>query len=213
VLRSSGQADVDLIMYPSFYGGLARLPILNTPSGGTMRNLLIGLLLGILLAVAVAYTQQQPEQIHVGMTTLQIGMAKDTAISQLAEKSYHLSKGESLTKGEGEETWAVAQKNDHNEFDLIGMLTFTNGRLTWASRIWASTTDPGSAKLGRNLYFLLKSFEDSGNVACTIESETSEAPELDSKGVSIHCGKRTAKVYVVKYKEQEPATSLDETIK
>jgi hypothetical protein len=181
--------------------------ILDDRRTNTMRNLLIGLLLGLLIAVPVTYPQQQPEQIYIGMTTLQLGMAKDRAISQLAEKSYHLS------KLEGQDEWVVDQKNDQNKFEPIGTLTFTNGPLTWASRTWASTTEPGSAKLVRSLYFLVKSFEDSGNAACTIESETREAQELDSKVVSIHCGKRTARMHSVKYKDQEPETTLDETIK
>ncbi len=172
-----------------------------------MRHLLVGLFLGIFIAVSIANTQQQPEHIYIG-TTIQIGMTKDAAISQLAEKGYH------VTKPEGSETWFVFQKDEHsNEFEDEASLAFTNGRVTFASRRWAYTTDPGSAKLARNLYFLVKSLEESDNTACAVETKAQESPELDSKGIMIRCGKKTVQVNVAKYKEQLPETVLDEYIK
>jgi hypothetical protein len=172
-----------------------------------MRNALVGLVLGLIMGLSIAYTQQQQERIYIGEAAVQIGMLKETVISKLAEKGYHLS------KVEGREEWAVQEKNEQtNLWDVRGMLDFANGRLSWASRSWVSSFDPGSAKLVRNLYFLAKSFEDSGNTGCTIETNSNEAPEFESKGVKIRCAKRAASLYVAKYKEQEPATSLDETI-
>ena len=176
-------------------------------AGQNMRKLIGGVVVGVIVGLSIASTQQQQERVYVGTVPVEIGMPKETVISKLAERGYHLS------KVEGKEQWAVQEKNEQtNLWDVRGMLTFTNGRLTWASRSWVSTFDPGSANLVRNFYFLAKSLEDSGKTACTIETNSTETPEFDSKGVKIRCARRTASLYVAKYKEQEPATSLDETI-
>jgi hypothetical protein len=171
-----------------------------------MRNLFIGLLLGFLIAVPIAHTQQQPESIVVGVP-VQIGMAKDVAISQIAEH------GLTVTQLQGSEQWIVQQKNDQNQYDIVGALTFNNSRLSWASRTWVSNADPAAAKLARNFYFLVKSFEDHGNTSCVIDTQKQEGPDFDHDSLSVHCGRRTATLYVTKYKDQQPATSLDETIK
>jgi hypothetical protein len=172
-----------------------------------MRNVLIGLFLILSVGLSMA-NAQKAEQISIGTAMVQIGMSKDKVFSELAQRNYVLG------KIEGKEEWAVSEKNDQtNLYDVLGMIAFTNGRLSWASRSLVEVTDPGTAKLVRNLYFLVKSFEDSQNVTCKIESDSHEGPEFDGKGISIHCGKRTIKAYVSKFKEQEPQASLDETIK
>jgi hypothetical protein len=175
--------------------------------GENIRNLAIGILLGFLVAVPIAYTQQQPERIVIGETPLQIGIARDSAISQIAEHGLTVNK----MNGE-EEMWIVSRKNDRNEYDTLGMLTFINSRLSGASRSWASSTDPATTKLARNFYFLLKSFEDDGNTSCTIATQKQESPDFDNKQLLIHCGKRTAMLYVTAYKDQKPAATLSETI-
>jgi hypothetical protein len=174
--------------------------------GGEMPNFSIGVLFGLLIAVPVAFTQQQPERIVIG-APLQIGMAKDTAISRIVEQGF------TVNKVKDEEMWIVSKKNDHNEYDTVGTLSFTDSHMSWASRSWATSTDAETARLARSFYFLLKSFEDHGNTSCIIETEKQESPDLDNKQLSIHCGKRTATLYVTAYKDQRPAASLDETIK
>jgi hypothetical protein len=173
-----------------------------------MRNLIFGVLLGILVAVPIAYTQQQrPESIEIGGVLLHIGMPQDSVISKIAES------GLTVTHVNYSTNWVVSQKNDKNEFDALGMLAFTDSRLTWASRSWGDSADSGAAKLARSFYFLLKSFEDAGNTSCTISTHTQEAPDLDQKSTDIRCGKRAVAFYVVAYKDQRPTATLDETIK
>ena len=174
-----------------------------------MRKFAIGLLLGFLVAVPIAvHPQQQPERIVVGVP-LQIGMPKETVISQIVERGFSPKK----TEGAAEETWTVSRKDDPNEDDPVGVLVFTNARLSWASRAWASSAEPQTAKLARSFYFLLKSFEQKGNTSCTIDTVNGEGPSTDFKQLSIHCGGRTATLYVTKLKDQQPSVSLDEQIK
>jgi hypothetical protein len=178
-----------------------------------MKNIFLGLVLGILLAsVPLAYTQQPQERIYAGNVSLQLGMEKDAVISKLAEHDYKLTKLQS-SESPGE-SWIVSQKNEQTgEYDLIATLQFKNGRLLWALRELAESWDTGSAKVGKNLYFLIKSFEESGNTACSVETKSQEAPDFDSKETLIHCGRRMVTVGVSKYKEQHEETLVSETVK
>lgn len=178
-----------------------------------MKNLFLGLALGVLLAsVPLAYTQPPQERIYAGNVSLQLGMEKDAVISKLAERDYKLTKLENSESSS--ESWIVSQKNEQTgEYDLIATLQFKNGRLLWALREWAESWDTGSAKIGKNLYFLIKSLEESGNAACSIETKSQESPDLDSKDTLIHCGRRMVTVSVSKYKEQHEETQVTETVK
>jgi hypothetical protein len=108
-----------------------------------MRNLLTGVLLGILIvAVPTAFTQQQSERIQLG-TDLQIGMAKDAVISKLTEHGYVTRKlideGDSATNVNlSPDIWGVARSNDQAKGEM-GTVTFSNGRLSRASRTWTNT--------------------------------------------------------------------------
>lgn len=167
-------------------------------------SFLVGLL--FCLSAAIPVPTQQEEKIVIG-APLQIGMSKDSAISRIAER------GLTVTQYEATGMWFVTEKNDRNEYDVVGTLQFTNSRLSWASRRLTTSTDAGAAKLVRNLYFVLKAFEDQGNTACTIETKNTETPDADDKSLLIRCGKRTALLGVGTYKDQRPAATLDEAIR
>jgi hypothetical protein len=179
-----------------------------------MPKFCFGLLCGFLICALLVLPgmTQQAEQIVIGGVPLQIGMAKDTVLSKIAERGFSLTSGNNLSSSAASPTLFVREKNDRGDYDVVGAVTFKDSRLFWASRTWGDE-DAGAAKLVRNLYFLLNSFEKQGNTSCTIETREQESPDLNSKSVDIHCGKRTASLYTVAYKEQRPVANLDETIK
>lgn len=97
-------------------------------------SFLVGVLFCLLAAIPVA--TQQEEKIVIG-APLQIGMSKDAAISRIAER------GLTVTENEATGTWLVTDKNDRDEYDLVGTLKFTNSRLSWAShRLTSSVRTP-----------------------------------------------------------------------
>jgi hypothetical protein len=132
-----------------------------------MGRFAVGLVLGLLASAPAALSQQQPEQIDVGMT-LQVGMAKNIVIGQLTAKGYRLIQAQKAET----EIYVVDKKNTGTDYETLGELFFRNSRLTRATRTWSSVNDAGSAKLARNLYFLVKSFEGSGNASCTLQGKT-----------------------------------------
>ncbi len=175
-----------------------------------MKNLLVGLFLGIFAAFAPqAGTRQEPERIVVGSTTLQLGIDKDATISKLAELGYKLSKLQGY-EGPGE-TWFALEKIG-GEYHPVAGFQFINGRLTWATRNWAESSDAGSAKIGRAVYLLAKSFEESGRTACSIETKSLETPESEMKKTFIHCGRRTIFINVSRNKEEPVGTAVTETV-
>jgi hypothetical protein len=178
-----------------------------------MNKVLLGVALGILLAyVPRAVSQRQPERINVGDVILQLGMAKDSAISMLTERGYESTK---LSKSSDvfHESWMVSQKNkETGVYDSLASLAFDNGRLSWVSGHRADSWDTGSAKIGKNLYFLMKSFEDSGNATCLVETKLQESPEFYSRATLLHCGKRMVSIDVSRIREQPEETQLIETV-
>jgi hypothetical protein len=179
-----------------------------------MKNALLGLVLGILLTSAPrAFTQQQAERIDVGDVNLQLGMAKDAVIAKLTERGYEAGKLGTLTDS-ANESWMVSQKNkETGEYDSLASFAFTNGRLSWVRANRAESWDTGSAKIGKNLYFLLKSFEDSGNTSCSVETKFQEGPEFYSRETLLHCGKRVVSIGVSRIREQHEETQIAETVK
>jgi len=168
-----------------------------------MAKFCFGLLCGVLICslVVVPGMTQQAEQIVIGSVSLELGMAKDAALSRITEHGLNLQKGQSA------ESFLVIDKNN-----VLGQLAFTNSHLSWPSRSWESE-DAGAAKLARKFHHLLNSFEKQGNTSCAIETREQQSPEWDSNGVEIHCGKRTARLNVAAYKGQRDEATLDETIR
>ena len=175
-----------------------------------MKKLVLGVLLGFLAASAV--TQQQPERVVVGTLSLHLGMPQDSVVSKLVEQGYKVTK---LRGPEGSiDLWSVSQKNDQtNEYDIVAMMDFKNEHLTRVSRTWANNWDVGSAKVGKNLYFLVKWLEESGHTTCTIEAKSQEGPDIESKESLLHCGAKKVSISVSKYKDQHEETQVTETLK
>jgi len=172
-----------------------------------MRRFAAALAIGLLASCPTAYSQQELGQIDIGIK-LRVGMAKPAVISQLSEKGYRVTQLEKTHT----ERYVIDQKKPSGKYETLGQLFFTNGVLTGAIRIWSSVEDPGSAKLARNLYLLVRSIEDTGNASCTLRSKSEEATNLDHKWIEIHCRNRTITVHVSKYESEEPTTSVEEAI-
>jgi hypothetical protein len=182
--------------------------------GGPINKVLLGMVLGIFLAsVPRAFTQRPPERINVGEVNLQLGMAKDAVISRLTEQGYESGKVVKVSN-DAHESWFVSQKNkETGEYDSLGSLAFDSGRLSWVSAVRAESWDAGSSKIGKNLYFLMKSFEDSGNTSCSVETKFQEGPEFDSRETLLHCGKRVFSIAVSRIREQHEETQLTEAVR
>jgi hypothetical protein len=173
-----------------------------------MRNICIGILIGLMIAAPFAFTQTAPETITIEVP-LQIGMPKEAAINRLAEQ------GLTLTKLKDKEIWIVSKRNEQAEYEVIGSVSFDRSHLSLATRSWASTsTDTEGAKLARNFYSLIRSFETSGNKSCVIDTRNWGFPDYDHRELGIHCGKRTATLDVNVYNKGALVNvNLDETIK
>ncbi|HVS89220.1 MAG TPA: hypothetical protein VHF01_13495 [Candidatus Acidoferrum sp.] len=122
-----------------------------------MKNLLVGVCLGFLLSslwnkhASAGQTQAEPARIWVG-TELQLGMPKDSVITKVAEGGYEIKRATAI---EGD-YWTITKKNEKNEYDLVGTVTFRGGKLDWAEHTLYSSFDQSAAKFARNLYFALR---------------------------------------------------------
>jgi hypothetical protein len=182
--------------------------------GGHMKNLLVGVCLGFLLSslwnkhASAGQTQAEPARIWVG-TELQLGMPKDSVIMKVAEGGYEIKRATAI---EGD-YWTITKKNEKNEYDLVGTVTFRGGKLDWAEHTLYSSFDQSAAKFARNLYFALRDLEVDHNNVCTLENKNQESAAFYSKTGMLHCGRRTISVIVSKYQDQNEEGQLGESVK
>ena len=179
-----------------------------------MKNVLVGVLLGFLIAsvwnnhVSAGQIERQPAPIWVG-TELQLGMRKESVVTKVTEAGYEIKRATAI---EGD-YWTVTKKNEKNEYDLIGAMTFRGGKLDWAEHTLYSSFDQPAAKLARNFYFVVRDLEAGHNNVCTLESKNQESATVYSKTGMLHCGNRTISVGVSKYQDQNEEGQLIEAVK
>jgi len=177
-----------------------------------MKNLLVGVFLGFLIASIwnnhVQAAQREPARIWVG-TDLQLGMPKDAVIAKVAEAGYEIKR---ITAIEGD-MWTVAKKNERNEYDVVGGMTFIGGKLGFANHTLYASFDQPAAKLARSFYFAIRDLEADHNSVCTLESKNQENATFYSKTGILHCGNRTISESVSKYQDQNEEGELTEAVK
>jgi len=179
-----------------------------------VKNVLVGVLLGFLIAsvwnnhVSAGQIERQPAPIWVG-TELQLGMRKESVVTKGTEAGYEIKRATAI---EGD-YWTVTKKNEKNEYDLIGAMTFRGGKLDWAEHTLYSSFDQPAAKLARNFYFVVRDLEAGHNNVCTLESKNQESATVYSKTGMLHCGNRTISVGVSKYQDQNEEGQLIEAVK
>jgi hypothetical protein len=136
-------------------------------------------------------------------------MARESVIAKVAEAGYEPKR----TTGIEGDYWTVSKKNENNEYDLIGSMTFSGGKLTLANHTLYDSSELPAAKFARNFYLLVRDLETDHNNVCTLESKNQESADFYSKMGILHCGNRTISVSVSKYKDQQEDGQLTEAIK
>jgi hypothetical protein len=86
----------------------------------------------------------------------------------------------------------VREKNEQtSQYDAVATPDFRNEQLTGVTRTWVNNWDVGSAKVAKNLYFLVKWLEESGQTKCTLGSKAQDSPDFETKYSVLHCGNKT----------------------
>lgn len=166
--------------------------------------------LATVLVVVSTVVAGQPEprdaSLFVAGMQMQLGMQQNTVIGNLDTK-YRLTKS-------GESTWMIFDKNGP-PFELLGSVTFQQGKLVWISRHWGGFPSEPARQLGRELYRAVSSVQSNGAgplVATAYESVNQ--PGLHAVDVAFRTGRRTLIVSTMESDDSknDPQVSIQEIV-
>src|ERR1039458_5149120 len=113
---------------------------------------------------------------------LNLGMPKDRTIALLSE---HYDVGP-WKGGDIDDTWAVSEKTGHHF--VVGSLSFVNGVLIRAARMWDVEDSPYS--LAHTISLLLDHLRDEGFTHCTISTRKAPTPNVETEGLALNGGQK-----------------------
>lgn len=151
---------------------------------------------------------------------LKKGMAKAEALRKLAGayELVRLNESRALEPDSNtkEESYLVKDIIDAN--DTVGVVTFTDRKLSWASRAWGIAKDPKAADLAGDLYSLIDQMTKERGVAASINTTHSVQHEIAVDQVRILFGNKEALITILKRKEPNgdwitQEVHLDEALK
>lgn len=134
-------------------------------------------LLAILALFAhITYGQQRKVELEVDGVMLHLGMTKSEVTQKLAGLEYSKL---------SDDTWMVGSKENGGP-----LIQFTNGRLTFAERFWAtSENDTGMALFGA-----VTSLNKDGFHTCEVTAGVATSPDFTGHNVRISCGEKSVVV-------------------
>jgi hypothetical protein len=138
----------------------------------------------LLLSPARAQRKDTAPAGYVELTPvrLTLGMPKDRTIALLSE---HYDVGP-WKGGDIDDTWAVSEKTGHHF--VVGTLSFVNGALIRAARMW--DVEDSSYSLAHTLSLLLDHLRDEGFTHCTISTRKAPTPSIETEVLAINCGQK-----------------------
>jgi hypothetical protein len=113
---------------------------------------------------------------------LALGMPKDRVIVLLSEQ-YDVGPWKG---GDIDDTWAVSEKTGHHS--VVGTLSFVNGVLVRAARMW--NIEDSSYSLAHTISLLLDHLRDEGFTHCTISTRKAPTPNVETEVLAINCGQK-----------------------
>ncbi len=141
----------------------------------------------LLLLQAVNAMAQRKETAPAGFieltpVRLTLGMPKDRTLELLSE---HYDVGP-WKGGDIEDTWGVSDKTGHHF--VVGTLSFVNGVLIRATRMW--NVEDSSYSLAHTISLLLDHLRDEGFTHCSISTRKAPTPNVETEVLGIDCGQK-----------------------
>ena len=128
------------------------------------------------------------------------GMPKRRALNYLNERFRiePLGAQDSDDSGAEEESYLVRDKLDSH--GTVGVVTFSKGKLSWASRAWAFADDPRSLDLAGRLCSLIEHLEKERGSGGAIKAKTLVQHDVTVQNIEIHFGSKKASITIFKEK-------------
>lgn len=166
-----------------------------------MKPLLKLLAVAALLVSEVVYAMAQRKEttpagyIELTPVRMTLGMPKDRTIALLSE---HYDVGP-WKGGDIDDTWGVSEKTGHHF--VVGTLSFVNGVLIRATRMW--DVQDSSYSLAHTISLLLDHLRDEGFAHCTISTRKAPTPNVETEVLGISCGQKGLIVQADQFRGKE----------
>lgn len=154
--------------------------------------------------VAPAVVAQAPapaDRLQLGLVELTLGMPEKAVIAAL-ERHYRVERARSVA-----DDWAVSEGRK-----TIGVVSFSAGKLSRASKTWLSTEDRGAASLAGQLYQLAGTFVGEGRTHCTLGTKRYRIAGAAGRIVTLACGAKSVQLFQSGAASGGSATSLREVL-
>jgi hypothetical protein len=154
----------------------------------------------LLLSQCVYAAAQRKETAPAGYIELTpvrvtLGMPKDRTIALLSE---HYDVGP-WKGGDIDDSWGVSEKTGHHF--VVGTLSFVNGVLIRAARMWY--VEDSSYSLAHIMSLLLDHLRDEGFTHCTISTRKAPTPNVETEVLGINCGQKGIIVQADQFRGKE----------
>jgi hypothetical protein len=146
------------------------------------------------------------KSIFLAGVNLRIGMTKDKVFNSIGSP-YKVK-----PIGKNDLDSFIITKIDDDKYDSIGMITFTNDKLSWISRDWGSYHNEAH-DLGEALYGVLDALIKECGETAIITSQTQRAPGMTFNTINITVGTKTIILLISSGKDAGNSVGIQETIK
>jgi hypothetical protein len=128
------------------------------------------------------------------------GMSKERVLNDLAPlfRIQRLEAQDSEVNATEEESYLVRDKLDPD--GTVGVVTFTHGKLSWASRAWAYADDPQSLELAGRLCSLIEHLERERGSGAAIKANTLVQHGVTVQNIGFLFGNKKASITIFKEK-------------
>jgi hypothetical protein len=122
----------------------------------------------------------QEGSLFLAGVSLRLGMPQAQVMGTIGDKY-------GITKAEGYDLWAVFEKANQ---ELIGTLTFKEGKLIGASRDWGNFQGDQAIRLGKALFSVLSNANEDGKTVAIVTTQTIRIPKLSGQVIRIAFGEK-----------------------
>lgn len=141
------------------------------------------------------------EKLQIGSVDLTLGMEEKPTLTAL-RRQFHVERA----RGAGED-WAVIRDGE-----TIAVVTFSQGKLSRASKSWFSTSATSATTMIDRLYSLASEFAGAGRTGCILSAKPYRMAGFEGKIVTLACGSKSIQFNESRLAHGGTATSLREVL-
>ncbi|MEW6325225.1 MAG: hypothetical protein AB1515_07540 [Nitrospirota bacterium] len=162
--------------------------------------------LALLLIFATPYCFAQDAKLWIDGVNVKLGMPRDQV-----EKLFSVN--HVLKQAGNSESWVIAKKGSEiNANNVIGMVTFKDGKLEGASQNWGRFISKDAMDLSKNLLAVLNSIQESGENIVPVKTNTNRSPEITENSIELTYKSKKVTVFIGEGRNIEGTVVIQENL-